>query len=337
MGVNLGSLIKGREISISELAGKVLAVDASMWIHQFLASIRAPDGTLFCDKKGRTTSHLIGLSSRIANLLEANIKLVFCFDGKPPELKLAEKERRTAIKEEALKQYREALIKGELEEARKYAMRTTTLTDEIIASAKKLISAFGLPIIQAPQEADAQAAYLVKQNDAFAVSTNDYDALLFGAPRMVKNISIYGKKIVHGRQITIKPELIILSALLQELGINHDQLIALGILIGTDYNPGGIHGIGPKRALELVKQFKCDFKALFAHVKWSSLNPVDWSEIFNIFKSMPVEKNYRITFKEPDKKAIEKILIEEYDFSEERVKNIIEKAIKEQKGLQKWL
>jgi len=333
----LSSLIKSREISLKDLSGKILAVDASMWIHQFLASIRAPDGTLFCDKKGRITSHLIGLSSRIANLLEANIKLVFCFDGKPPELKFAEKERRTILREEALKRYHEALAKGELEEARKYAMRTTMLTDEIIKSAKKLISAFGLPIIQAPQEADAQAAYLVKQKDAFAVSTNDYDALLFGAPRMVKNISILGKKTLHGKQIVIKPELIILSEALQHLGINHDQLIALGLLIGTDYNPGGIRGIGPKRALELVKQFKRDFQALFDHVKWSSLNPIDWQEIFNIFKNMPVEKDYKLLFKEPDKAVIEKILIQEYDFSEERVKNLIEKVIKEQKGLQKWL
>jgi len=330
-------LIKSREISIEELSGKTLAVDASMWIHQFLSSIRAPDGTLFCNKEGKVTSHLIGLSSRIANLLEANIKLVFCFDGRPPELKKAEQEKRTALREEAMKHYKEAIEKGEVEEARKYAMRTTTLSDEIIESAKEVISAFGLPVIQAPQEADAQAAYLVKQNLAFAVSTNDYDALLFGARRMVKNLSIMSKKVVRGKRITINPEIILLKEVLEELEINQDQLIVLGILIGTDYNPGGVKGIGPKTAIELVRRFKLDFDALFKEVGWDSKCPVPWQEVYNVFKKMPVEKNFLIEFKEPKKEKIEKILIDKYGFSEERVKKIVEKVVKKQKGLEKWL
>ncbi|MBI2139523.1 flap endonuclease-1, partial [Candidatus Woesearchaeota archaeon] len=252
MGVAITELLEKKGITLNDLKGKILAVDSPLWLYQFLSSIRQPDGALFTDSKGNVTSHLMGLFFRTVKLMESGIRLVFCFDGKVPELKKEERQRRRELKQEAEMKLADAEKRGDIEGMKKFAARTSRLTSEMIADAKKLLEALGLPYIIGASEAEAQASFLVTRGDAYAVSTNDADALLFNAPRIVRNLNIAGKKKKTKTLgvVAVEPELIDLKENLRHLGITHDQLIALCMLVGTDYSPG-VKGIGPKTALKM--------------------------------------------------------------------------------------
>ncbi len=338
MGVQITELLKRKEINLNELANKVIAVDSHLFLYQFLTTIRQRDGSLLIDSKGNITSHLAGLFTRSTKLIEVGLKLVYVFDGKAPELKHEEKEKRAEMKIEAKKKYEEAKKKEDIEEMRKYAARTAKLTPEMIEEAKKLITALGIPIIEAPSEGEAQAAYLVKKGKAFAVASQDADSLLFGAPTLVRNLSVVGKRKKTNKVAfeTFKPEIVDLAENLNNLGIDQDQLIVLGILVGTDYNSGGVKGIGPKNALKLLKQHKRNFDGLFKEVKWDFR--YSWKEVFETFKKMPVTNKFKLEWKDIDKDKVIKLLVDEHDFSEERVNRGVERLVKEkEKKMQKGL
>jgi len=340
MGVALTELLLIKEIELDFLQNKVLIVDAPMWLYQFLSSIRQRDGTLLMDSRGQVTSHLMGLMTRISNLTHQNIKLAFVFDGEPPKLKHLTLEKRKELKIEAEKKFEKAKEKADEELMKKYAARTSRLTDEMIKEAKNLVGAFGLPVIEAPSEAEAQASLIVKNGDAFAIATNDADALLFEATRIARNVNMAGKK-KRANKLSfeiINPDLIELEANLKHLGINQEQLIVLAMLIGTDYNIGGIKGIGPKSALKLVKKYENNFDALFTEAKWSDFFEFSWEEVFDLIKNIPVDDKYELNWKDADEDKIMKILVDEHDFSEERVRSQLEGLVKvkdkrSQKGL----
>ena len=336
MGVAITELLVKKEVDIDTLAGKILVVDTPMWLYQFITSIRQPDGSLLSDSKGNTTSHLIGLSSRVPKLMAKGMKLAFCFDGQVPDLKKKERERRKSLKIEAEEKYREAEKKKDISEMKKYAPRTARLTKDMIEEAKDLLEAFGVPVIDSPSEAEAQASNIVKNKDAFAVATNDADALLFGAPKVLRNLNLIGKRKKTSRLAyeTINPELLDLADNLNHLGMDNDQLIALAMLVGTDYNIGGIKGIGPRNALKLVKKHKSDFDNLFKEVKWSDSFQFPWTDVFYLIKKMPVTNNYNLKWNNIDKEKILKLLVDNHDFSEERVNSTISKLFKETKKKQ---
>src|SRR3989338_9149296 len=336
MGVKLSEIIPKKEISFDDLNNKKIAVDFSNAAFQFLSSIRQKDGTPLMDSQGRITSHLQGIFSRFSNLMQRNIQLAVVFDGKPPLLKLKTQEEREHRKQIAEKKLKEAMEEEDVEAVLKYSKQTTRLSREILDESKELIEAMGMPVIQAPSEAEAQAAFICENNDVYAVATSDFDALLYGCPRMLTNLTVsQRKKLPSGSTVKISPTLIELSDTLNHLGITLDQLLVLSILVGTDYNEG-VSRIGPKTALKLVKQYK-DFDNLFEEVKAD----FNWKEIYAVFKSMPIMKNYKLKWEVPDEKKIREILVEEHDFSEERVNKTLssllkKKSSKAQKGLDKW-
>jgi len=339
MGVAISELLVFKPIAIEDLSGKVLAVDAYNVLYQFLSSIRSQDGSLLMDSQGRVTSHLMGLFTRFSRLLEYNIKLVFVFDGKVPDLKRKEQERRHELKVEAEKQFEAAKEVEDVEAMKKFAARTSRLTLDMVEEAKKLLAAMGIPHFIAPSEGEAQASFIVKQGDAYALVSQDADCFLFGAPRYIKNLTLSEKRKKIGRLAYEKvvPELLSLSDNLNNLGMDHDQFIALAMLIGTDYNIGGIKGIGPKKAVGLVKLYGHDFDRLFSEAKWSDFFTVSWKEVFDTFKNIPVSKNYRLDWREVDEAAVLKLLVEEHGFSRERILSTLEKLgkspAKTQKGL----
>jgi flap endonuclease-1 len=344
MGVKINELVPAREIGFRQLSGKVIAVDSSLFLYQFLTTIRQPDGTLLMDSKGRVTSHLVGLFSRTARLMQYGLKLCYVFDGEPPKFKHQEQQRRHDLKEEAKEKYKAAVEREDIEEMSKYAKRTVSLSKEMIEESKELVAALGLPVVQAPSEAEAQAAHMVRKQDAFALATQDADALMFGATRIVRNLSLVGKRKQTNRLSyqNVQPELVELSNTLNLLGIDQDQLIALCMLVGTDYNPGGIKGIGPKNALRLVQQYGKGFDKLFESVEWSKNFDTNWSEIFNLIKKMPVTDKNALKWKSVDSDEISKLLIDRHDFSSERVESTLQKLLREketkqQKGLGDFL
>jgi len=332
MGLQFKDLTVRKELSLKDLANKTLVVDSSNYLYQFLTTIRNRDGTPFTDSHGNVTSHLIGLFNRTTKMMEHNIKLIFVFDGKPPEIKQTTQEKRKAAKHQAALQLEQAQKLGNLEDIHKFASRTVSLTPNMVKEAKELLHYLGLPVIQAPSEAEAQCAHVVKQGDAYASLSQDYDSLIFGCPLLIRNLSIEGKRKRAGKfayQI-IKPEILTLSENLNHLGLDLEQLTVLAILVGTDYNPGGVKGIGPKTALKLLKEFPNNFDALFERVKWVQHYPdLEWKEIFYTIKNLPVEDNYEINFQPINEQALINFLVTKHDFSEERVKLKIKKLLKE--------
>ena len=256
MGVNLTPIIKKNTINLTDLAGKVIAFDANNVLYQFLALIRTRGGIPLMDEQGNVTSHLAGLAFRATRLMcDYNIKLVYVFDGKPPVLKLKELEKRRAIKKKARKEWEEALKVQDYATAYSKSTMTSSLTQDMVQDAQKLLTYLGIPYVKAPSEAEAQAAYMTK--DIFAASSRDYDTLLFGARRQIRYITIQGREYLpsKGYSRRYEPELIDLKEFLDYLGITREQLVDLSILMGNDFTEG-IKGIGPKKGLGLIKEYK---------------------------------------------------------------------------------
>ncbi|MCW1296194.1 MAG: flap endonuclease-1 [Candidatus Parvarchaeota archaeon] len=334
MGVNLRDIINAKEIELESLGQKILAFDAFNTLYQFLTIIRQRDGTPLIDRKGRVTSHLSGTFYRMVNLMSYGIKPCWVFDGEPPDFKkstILERERR---KEEAEEKYKDALEKGREEELMLYAQQTARLSQEMVSDTRELLDAMGIPWIQAPSEGEAMCAHIVKKGDAYATVSQDYDSLLYGSPLLIRNLNITGKRKLPRKEvyIEIRPEIIELKNILDELKIDQERLILIGLLLGTDYNPG-IKGIGPKKALEIVRKHK-EPEKIMKEVKWEFEIP--WQDIFNWFIKPKVSDRYEIRFKEINKERIKRVLCDEHDFSEERVENALSSIIKKQEGLNKW-
>ncbi len=332
MGVKLSDLVVKREITFEQLSGKKIAVDFSNSAYQFLSSIRQRDGTPLMDNQGNSTSHLMGTWTRFSNLMQLGIQLVIVLDGKAPDLKIKEQEERAHRKRMAQEKFEEAREEEDEERMAKYAKQTSRLTRDMTRESEELMKAMGLPVIRAPSESDAQMAFMCEQEDVYACASSDYDCLLQGAPRLITNLTLSQKrKLPSGIYVKITPELIDLKETLTNLGVKQDQLIAIGILVGTDYNEG-INRVGPKTALKLVKQYP-SFDELFKEVKAD----FNWKKIYAIFKSMPIMKNYQLKWHPPDEAKIKEILVEKHDFSPERVQATLDKlrgaTKKEQKGL----
>lgn len=338
MGVNLGELIEPEEISFEQMNDKVIAVDAMNTLYQFLSIIRQPDGTPLKDSQGRTTSHLSGLFYRTVKLFENNIEVVYVYDGETPELKSTESAERRKRREKAEEEWKRLKEEGKLKQAYTKATQSSKITGDMITESKKLLDAMGVPYIQAPSEGEAQAARMNTDGDVWAVGSQDWDSLLFGADRMVKNLTITGRRKVPGKQQyrEVVPEKIEHDAVLEELGIDQEKLIWLGILIGTDYNPGGVSGIGPKRGIDLVKEYD-SFQELKQDEKWEWEHDADPDVILEFFRDPPVEADMTFKFAEPDEDRIREVLVAEHDFSEDRINSSLEKFLDARKDRQKGL
>ncbi len=331
MGVNLRDLLIKHKIELEDLNGKKIAIDAFNTLYQFLSIIRQPDGQPLMDSEGNVTSHLSGLFYRTINLLEVGAKPVFVFDGKAPFEKVSVQVSREEIREQARAKHAEALAAGQLEEARKYAQQTSRLTREIIQESKELISAMGLPWVQAMAEGEAQAAYMCRKGDVWAVASQDYDALLFATTRLVRNLTISGRRKVDSKTVAVEPELIDLAECLNFLSIDIEKLVELALLIGTDYNPGVVQGIGPKTALKVIKEGKfSDYSDKIPNV----------DRLKQLFLKPTIVTDYSLEWKAPNPKKIKEILVERHEFSEERVDialKRLEKTPISQKGLGDFL
>jgi len=341
MGVNLREIATLQEIEMESLRGKVIAIDALNIIYQFLSIIRdRMTGEPLKDSKGRVTSHLSGIFYRATRMLESGITPVFIFDGKAPEFKQDVQMARHKIREEARAKWEQAVKLGDKEKIRLYSQQATKVTDEMLDEARRLLDAMGVQWMRGPSEGEAQAAYLSKHDVVYACGSQDWDSLLFGAKRLVRNLTITGKRKLPLKEtyITIRSQLIELDKMLKDLGITHDQLIIIGILTGTDYNPGGVKGLGPKKALELVLEQKT-LESVLSHLDWQFDTPAD--QIFDFFKNPPAQ-DVKIENLQPDPEDVRKILVDEHDFSPDRIQRTLEKLEgaeheRKQSSLEKFL
>ncbi|MCX6778522.1 MAG: flap endonuclease-1 [Candidatus Micrarchaeota archaeon] len=336
MGVDLGALVEPRPISLDSLSGRRIAVDAHNAIYQFLSIIRQRDGTPLMDYRGRVTSHISGLFHRTSRIVEKGIRPVYVFDGKPPELKRKVLAERREIRDDARKKWKDAMEKGDLEEARTQAQASSRLTGEMIGECKKLLSLMGIPFVEAPSEGEAQAAQMANEGVVDMCASQDYDALLFGAPLLIRNLTMSGRRKLPRKEIyaDVEPESINLRDSLEKLGLDRQKLIWLAILVGTDFNRG-VKGIGPKKAYKIIKESASLEEAVR---KSGGEFEVDPSQVEEIFLNPPF-KEVEVAFGIPDEKQLLKFLCDEHSFTESRVTGTI-KVLKDslgQKGSQATL
>jgi len=328
LGVNLRNIVPKTATKLEDLSGKSIAIDAYNALYQFLAIIRQPNGTPLKDRTGRITSHLSGLLYRSSNLVEMGIKPIYVFDGVPPALKEAEIKRRIKSKEKALIRYEKALKAGRIEEARTYAQATSRLKDYMAEDSKRLLDLMGIPWVQAPSEGEAQAAHIVKRGDADYCASQDYDSLLFGAPRLVRNVTVSGRRKLPRKNVYVEviPEIVELEQVLKECGITYEQLVDVGMLIGTDFNPEGAKGLGPKTALRMIREHGSLDGALpyLENVEF----PVEPERIKEIFLHPKVTDSYRIEWLELDVQGVIDFICRQRDFSENRVRKALDRMLK---------
>jgi len=298
-------------------------LDAFNAIYQFLSSIRQPDGTPLMDDKKRVTSHLSGLFYRNINLLADGLKLIYVFDGEYHELKGKTHDIRNAARSEMRDKYDKAVEEEDIEAMGKYSRGFIRLNSEMIAESKELLEAMGIAVMQAPGEGEMQAAELVKNGEAYAVGSQDYDSLAVGATRLIQNLTLAKTRKTPSGFVYISPEIMEYEKALNSLGIDGDQLICVAILVGSDFNPGGVRGIGPKKALNLVREKKFP-TLIFKDLEEQGKLDFDWKTVFEIFKKPNVKKE-KIEFPKFNPDKIKEILVQKHDFSLERVEKQIEK------------
>jgi flap endonuclease-1 len=327
VGVKFKDIITPEPIEMNQIKGHTVTVDASNIIYKFLSSIRQADGTPLKDMNGNITSHLSGIMFQTSSLISIGIKPVYVFDGKSPELKKKTQEERIAVKKESEKKYEEAKLEGDIEKARKYASRTSHLNKEIISTSKTLLDLMGVPYVQSKTEGEAQASYMVSRGDAWAVVSQDYDCLQFGATRMIRNLRI-------SKNQTKNLEEINLNNTLKELGITREQLVDIALLVGTDFNDG-IYGIGAKKGLKLIKEQGTLENALKKLDKTMEIDP---DILRDIFLNPDVVTDYDISYKAPKKQKLLDYLCGEHDFQEQRTESAIKKLQEEtgQTSLEQW-
>lgn len=323
MGTAIGEIVPREEITLEQLDGKTLGFDSHNIIYQFLSSIRGPDGTPLMDSHGNVTSHLTGLFYRTINLVEKGIRPVFVFDGKPSELKTDTLRKRRETRTVAIQKHEEALKGGDMEEAKKWGSRALKLDEKMVADARELISLMGFPVVQATGEGEAQVVQMVKDGKLDGCVSQDYDALLFGAPVLYRNVGVTGKRKVPGKNIyaDVEPERILLQKVLEENSITQEKLIWIGMLIGTDFNEK-FPKIGVKTALKLVKEHS-SFEEI---LKATEYNPdFDWKEVEGLFTNPNVTTDYNVSFSVPQGDKVIDFLCNKHDFSVERVQNAMKK------------
>lgn len=306
MGVKLKDIVEPKSITFKDLEGRSVSIDAFNTIYQFLSTIRQRDGRPLSDENGNITSHLSGILYRNSSMVEKDIKPIYVFDGTSSELKSETQEQRRQIRNEAEQIYKEALAQGDTEKARKYAMRSSKLSSEIIESSKKLLTLMGIPYVEAKGEGEAQAAYLVSKGDSYAVASQDYDCLLFGAKRVVRNLAVSSN--------LGSLEYYELSDVLRQLNVSREELIDMGILIGTDFCDG-LKGVGAKTALKLAH--KGQLKEKIAELQKESDHDLD--EVRDLFLNHEVNTDYKIKWEKPKQDKIIEFLCYEHGFSEDRV------------------
>ena len=316
VGLPLRDIVAAQELPWDALAGRTLAVDGYNAVYQFLATIRQRDGQLFTDPDGQVTSHLMGVFYRTTSLLREGVLPVWVFDGKPPERKAGTIRQRIAAKEKAEGEYREALAAGDLETARRKAAQTSRLTRPMVEELVRLLAALGVPTVQAPGEGEAQAAVMAAKGTVWGSASEDYDSLLFGAPRLVRGLAARARG-----GTTPGAQLIDRKDLLESLGLSDEELILVGILVGTDFNDG-VRGYGPKKALKLVQEH-LGFGPTLAKVGLEAAEAEEVAEIFRHPESVDVPAP---TFGPVNEEAVRGLLVDQHAFSEERVSAAIARA-----------
>jgi flap endonuclease-1 len=258
-------------------------------------------------------------------LVESGLKICLVFDGKPPALKRDVLEVRRQRKLKAQVQWEAAIEAGDMETARTKAQQTTKLDATMIQESKELLDFLGIPWVQAPSEGEAQVAHLLSTGKVDYGASQDFDTVLFGASKLVRNLTLSGRRKLPKQQkwVEVAPEIIEVEKSLETLNLNRKQLVDVAILMGTDFNQG-IDGIGPKKGLKLLQECENAEKALEKIGKRIE----NLEEIRSLFLDHPVE-DFTPEWKSPDVESTISFLCENYSFNRPRVEKALDKYVQE--------
>jgi len=241
------------EVPLSSLHGRKVAIDASMAIYQFLIAVRsgAPNSAsmVLTNSAGETTSHVQGIFNRTIRFLTVGIRPVYVFDGKPPNLKSHELVKRRERRDKAQKALKDAIEDDNAEEQTKQEKRLVRAGVKENDDCKRLLRLMGVPVVEAPCEAEAQAAELAKDGKVWGVGTEDMDALTFETPILLRKMTFANASKSDIQQIDYKKAL-------TGLDLTKEQFVDLCIMLGCDYCDT-IRGVGPKTALKLIREHSC--------------------------------------------------------------------------------
>ncbi|CAG9792931.1 unnamed protein product [Diatraea saccharalis] len=316
-----------KEMEIKNYFGRKIAIDASMSLYQFLIAVRS-EGAQLTSVDGETTSHLMGTFYRTIRLVENGIKPVYVFDGKPPELKAHQLNKRAERREEAEKELQKATESGDQAQIEKFNRRLVKVTKQHGEEARELLKLMGIPVVEAPCEAEAQCAALVKAGKIYATATEDMDALTFGATVLLRHLTFS-----EARKMPVQE--FHLNSVLEGLGLQQQEFIDLCILLGCDYC-GSIRGIGPKRAIELIKQHR-SLEEILKNIDTNKYQPPeewDYKNARRLFLEPEVTdpKDIEMKWTDPDEEGLVKFLCGDKQFNEERVRNGAKKLMKARTG-----
>lgn len=314
-----------RKMPIERYSGQIVACDASMAIYQFIAATQYSSHTSnsyvqLTDADGNLTAHLVGLLNRTILFLEHHIKPVWVFDGKPPTLKEGELKRRKAAKEEAKEQMDMAKEEGKTEEIEKFGKRNLRVTPEMMEDAKFLIRALGVPVVEAPSEAEAQCAAMVKAGKAHAVGSEDMDSLTFGANYLLRGFNSKKEPITE----------IAYRDVLEGLGLSSEQFIDMCILLGCDYTEH-IEGVGPATGYNLIKQHEnidAAVEAIKENKKYRIPEHFDYLAAKGLFLDPEVNTDLELNWTSCNEPELTEFLVEKKGFSAKRVEDAIAKLKK---------
>ncbi|XP_029442507.1 flap endonuclease 1-B [Rhinatrema bivittatum] len=316
-----------KENDFKSYFGRKVAIDASMSIYQFLIAVRQ-DGNVLQNEDGETTSHLMGMFYRTIRMVDNGIKPIYVFDGKPPQLKSGELAKRSERRAEAEKHLLEAQEAGNVENIEKFNKRLVKVTKEHNDECKKLLKLMGIPYVEAPCEAEATCAALVKAGKVYAAATEDMDALTFGTPVLLRHLTASEAKKLPIQEFH-------LSRVLQEMDVTQEQFVDLCILLGSDYCET-IRGIGPKRAIDLIKQYK-SIEKILEHLDSKKYPiPENWlhKEARELFlKPEVLDPDVAdLKWSDPDESGLVEFMCGEKQFNEERIRNGAKKLAKRRQG-----
>jgi flap endonuclease-1 len=333
LGVKISTLIRPAvaEITLPNLLGRKIAIDAFNGIYQFLATIRQQNGDPLTDLEGNVTSHLSGLFFRTLRLIEADIKPLYVFDGPPHDLKQRIIQERRDKREEEKRKMLQAQDEENLTEALKHASGSSKLTSEMITESKLLLDYMGVPHIEAIHDGEAEAARLTNTDMVWACASQDYDSLLFGSNRLVRNLTMSRTRRIKGQTVSVQIEYYFLEKVLNELKITREQLVDIGILVGVDFFEG-FKGLGEKIAYKLIKQYGTIEGIMKNNVEVRkqpiNMEPELLASLRDIF--LKVEKPLsppKFKWIKPDEEKIRELLIEQHNFSSDRIGSAITRLV----------
>eukprot|EP00922_Rhytidocystis_sp_ex-Travisia-forbesii_P063407 GHVS01094342.1.p1 GENE.GHVS01094342.1~~GHVS01094342.1.p1 ORF type:complete len:443 (+),score=61.17 GHVS01094342.1:129-1457(+) len=316
-----------KQKDFGSFVGRTLAIDASMSLYQFMIAIRDTEshGNL-TNEQGETTSHITGFLARAVRLLEHGIKPVYVFDGKPPTLKGGELAKRKDKRDQAEKHLEAARDAGDMDEVRKQIGRTVKVTKQHNEDVKRLLGLMGIPVVDAPCEAEAQCAELTKTGKAFATATEDADALTFGSTVLVRHLNFSDSKAKQNPILAID-----LQVVLEDLGLTMSQFVDFCILCGCDYCDT-IRGIGAKTAYSLIKEHK-DIETIIQNIDITKhplpeLFPYQQAREFFHSPEVVQGADVRIQWRDADSDGLIKFLVDQNNFSTSRVEAYINRLKK---------